>query len=57
MGCITSDWTDSEAGPKKKVYSLTSKGREVLSEFKDEVEHSLNNLQIFIKQYDGLEEN
>ncbi len=53
-GYITSDWTDSEAGPKKKIYTITDSGLERLKEFRGDIEKSLNNLQQFIRLHNDI---
>jgi len=53
-GCITSEWADSEAGPKKKIYSITDQGLEQLAEFKEDIEGSIKRLNNFINLYDSL---
>ncbi len=53
-GYITSDWADSNAGPKKKIYTITDSGREKLDAFRSDIEKSLNNLQQFIRLHDLL---
>lgn len=53
-GYIDSTWEDSGAGPKKKVYTVTSEGEKLLVIFKDDIEKSLSNLQTFLNLYDQL---
>lgn len=48
---IVSDWESSELGPKKKVYSLTDKGRLDLASHKHDIEAVIINLQRFIDLY------
>lgn len=50
-GYIVSQWADSDSGPKKKIYELTPNGRELLSEFKADIEKSINNLEKFLTIY------
>lgn len=52
-GCIISQWEDSEAGPKKKVYSITDKGLEQLEEFKVDIEESIKRLNNFLDVYES----
>jgi len=52
--CITSDWQESESGPKKKVYSISPKGRENLSLLKEDILSTIKRLQAFIDQYNAL---
>jgi len=51
-GAIDAHWEDSASGPKKKVYSITEKGRDLLTEFRKDIEASRNRLDKFIKMYD-----
>ncbi|WP_430884966.1 PadR family transcriptional regulator [Fusibacter sp. JL216-2] len=53
-GCITSEWADSDAGPRKKIYSITDQGRDQLAEFKEDIEGSIKRLNNFLRLYDGL---
>ncbi len=53
-GFITSSWAESGSGPQKKVYSITSEGYERLDLFKEDIEESLSNLQLFLKMYADL---
>ena len=53
-GFITSDWIDSDAGPKKKLYTITESGKIKLEEFRSDIEKSLNNLQQFIRLHDAI---
>lgn len=50
-GCITSEWAESDAGPKKKIYSITEQGLEQLAEFKEDIEGSIKRLNKFLKLY------
>lgn len=50
-GCITSEWAESDAGPKKKIYSITEQGLEQLAEFKEDIEGSIKRLNNFLKLY------
>ncbi|BES64940.1 hypothetical protein SANA_13790 [Gottschalkiaceae bacterium SANA] len=52
-GCITSQWVESEAGPKKKVYKITEHGMEQLQEFKVDIERSMATLNCFLKSYEN----
>lgn len=54
LGYITSDWMDSDAGPKKKIYTITESGKEKLEEFRSDIEKSLNNLQQFIRMHNDI---
>lgn len=51
-GCITSQWVDSEAGPRKKVYSITEFGLKQLEEFKVDIEESIERLNVFLTVYE-----
>ncbi len=53
-GLITSNWADSAAGPKKKIYTITDKGMKKLEEYREDIDKSLNNLQMFIKLHQSL---
>lgn len=53
-GFITSDWADSEAGPKKKIYTITEEGKAQLSLYREDIDKSLENLKRFVKIHDGL---
>lgn len=50
-GCIVSEWIKSDAGPKKKVYSITDKGRVVLSEFNEEIQFKVGMLSKFLEMH------
>ncbi len=50
-GYIKSKWADSDAGPKKKVYEITSEGIKRLNTFQEDVLKSKNNLEIFLDTY------
>lgn len=54
--CITSQWMESDIGPKKKVYSITEKGREVLSEFHDDIQFRIGMLSKFLEIHDRLKD-
>lgn len=51
-GLLAYEWVESESGPPRKYYSLTSKGRAALKEMREgwhEFSHSINSL---IKHYE-----
>ena len=48
---IVSDWESSELGPKKKVYSITDKGKLDLKTYKTDIEDVIKNLQNFLELY------
>lgn len=48
---IKSQWKDSEAGPKKKVYSITRAGKIELDKYKDDIEKVIKRLESFIEIY------
>lgn len=53
MGHVTFEWVDSEAGPKKKVYSITDKGMKQLEEYKIDIEASIKRLNNFLSIYEN----
>ena len=52
QGWITSDWEDSDAGPKKKVYAISQAGRDQLADFQKDIQKSMGNLQRFLTLYE-----
>lgn len=51
---IKSEWADSEAGPKKKVYNITEFGKKELSRYKGDIENVIKRLQSFLEIYSNL---
>ncbi len=52
--CICSEWLDSDAGPKKKVYHITESGTKELTNYKEDIEKVIVRLQAFIEVYSNL---
>lgn len=52
---ILSDWQESEAGPRKKVYSITEKGKQELTNFKVDIDGAIKRLTTFVSLYNDLE--
>lgn len=50
---IEAEWQDSDAGPKKKVYHITDKGKDTLKSFKDDIERSVKRLEAFLDIYEN----
>ena len=53
-GAVSSYWDTSSTGPAKKCYTVTPKGRELLKEYKVEVEQRKSNYDYFLTEYDNL---
>ncbi len=53
-GLITSCWEKSEAGPKKKVYSITESGADALKVYKNDIEGAVSRLSSFLNLYKKL---
>ena len=51
---ITSEWMDSGAGPKKKVYQITEAGKSELVIYKDDIEACIKRQEDFLKLYSEL---
>lgn len=51
---IKSEWLDSDAGPKKKVYHITESGKKELGNYKEDIEKVIIRLQAFIEVYSNL---
>lgn len=50
---VVAAWVASDLGPKKKVYSITSEGRECLASYRQDIEACIQRLNRFIAIYDG----
>lgn len=53
-GAIKAHWEESRSGPKKKVYTITEKGKTLLADFRLDIEASRNRLNKFIEMYDDI---
>ena len=53
-GDIQSEWADSVAGPKKKVYHITDTGMQSLVGHRKEIEQTIKRLNMFIDYFDAL---
>jgi PadR family transcriptional regulator, regulatory protein PadR len=50
-GLATSDWAIADAGPPRRVYSLTSKGREYLAQRADDLERQQKRIEVFLDEF------
>ncbi len=50
-GLVTSEWDTGEAGPAKRVYSLTAEGEGLLASWVDYMEKQAQNLFRFVQEY------
>lgn len=53
-GLIRHEWVNSDIGPKKKVFYITSAGKKELAHFKGSIEKTIERLQTFIEVYSKL---
>lgn len=51
---VDSKWEESEQGPKKRLYTLSSLGREKLSEWIDFLHYRRERIETIINLYDDL---
>jgi DNA-binding PadR family transcriptional regulator len=50
-GAVTSSWETAKAGPAKRVYAITPKGRERLDAWSRAVEHDMRAMRRFLAGY------
>lgn len=50
-GAVESYWETDTAGPARKWYKITTKGKEKLGEFYEDIERRKRNLDYFLEQY------
>lgn len=50
-GAVKSYWKTDTSGPARKWYEITSKGLEILAEYKEDIEKSKKNLDFFLESY------
>ncbi len=55
-GLVRSEWATEGSGPAKRVYHITSEGREVLSLWIEFMETQAENLRNFISSYRQMDE-
>ena len=53
-GFIKSKWETNEAGPAKKIYSITDEGLELLSSWVAKIKERKKIFELFLKRYDKL---
>lgn len=53
-GSVTSYWETDVSGPARKWYQITDKGKQRLSEFRDDIEKRKKNLEFFLTEYEKL---
>ena len=51
---LKSRWSTEDPGPAKKIYSITGKGLESLSEWAENIKERIETLELFLKRYDNL---
>jgi PadR family transcriptional regulator PadR len=51
---VNSYWVTDTAGPARKCYQITAKGRERLIEYKEDIEMRMKNLEYFLKSFNEL---
>ncbi|MHB1253044.1 MAG: helix-turn-helix transcriptional regulator [Candidatus Humimicrobiaceae bacterium] len=51
---IKSKWDTEEAGPAKKIYSITPEGIEMLSSWAANILKRKKNFEVFIERYNNL---
>ena len=51
VGCVTSEWDTTAAGPARRVYSITAQGLEMLHAWKPRIEHVRRRLDRFLEEY------
>ena len=56
-GIVESQWLESEAGPAKRLYKLTNKGKETLSNWVKMIQIKVNTLNEFLRIYNDLSTN
>lgn len=52
-GLVSSNWQTAGSGPAKRAYTLTARGKKVLSLWADNIEKNKGLLEYFIKRYRG----
>ena len=56
-GLVSSEWKTEGTGPAKRVYCLTTEGKDVLAVWVDYMKGQANNLNTFINQYQVVQKN
>ena len=50
-GHIISEWQTNKAGPAKRIYSVTQKGKKLLNEWARSIQKKREDLERFMKEY------
>ena len=53
-GSAASVWDTTESGPARKIYHITSSGRDKLAEWEQDIEARMANLNYFLETYKKL---
>ena len=56
-GLVSSEWETDGAGPAKRMYKITSEGKELLALWVEYMEKQANTLNNFVKQYREVKKN
>ena len=54
-GAVDAYWDTRNTGAAKKCYTITEKGRELLKDFKIDIEGKKKNLEYFLSAFDSLD--
>lgn len=55
LDCVEACWDTANPGAAKKCYTITEKGRELLKEFKNDIEERKRNFEFFLSEFDRLD--
>lgn len=53
---VKSSWEESDQGPKKRIYTITSRGEEVLKKWIELLKHRRLRIDTMIDLYDNLDD-
>jgi len=53
-GMVTSRWETGDSGPAKRLYQVTSEGKELLAAWTDTIQGNIEILQFFLEKYHRL---
>ena len=55
LGAVEACWDTANPGAARKCYTITEKGRELLKEFKNDIEERKRALEYFLAEFDRLD--